>query len=101
MSHLRIEFHPAADEEGVAAHHWYRERSSLAADRFLEELDAALARIQRTPKCGGHYLHGARCYLLRRFPYLIVYRETSQAIQVIAIAHGHRRPGYWKSRKLK
>ena len=35
---------------------------------------------------------------MRRFPYLIVYRTTSTAIQVVAVAHGRRRPGYWKTR---
>jgi hypothetical protein len=35
---------------------------------------------------------------MRRFPYLVVYREVSTGLQVIAVAHGRRRPGYWKNR---
>jgi len=35
---------------------------------------------------------------MKRFPFAIIYRDTPEAIQVIAIAHGHRRPGYWKKR---
>jgi hypothetical protein len=35
---------------------------------------------------------------LRRFPFAIVYREKQDAIQILAIAHGHRRPKYWKRR---
>ena len=35
---------------------------------------------------------------MRRFPYLIVYRVTASAIQVVAVAHARRRPGYWKTR---
>ena len=46
------------------------------------------------------HLHGTRKFLLRRFPYGVVYRITKSAIQVIAVAHGRRRPGYWKSRRL-
>ena len=93
MSRPQIVFHPA-DDEAVAAHHWYRDRSLTAAERFLAELEAVLFRIQQSPKSGGIYLHGTRCHLLRRFPYLVVYREFEQSIQVIAVAHGRRRPGY-------
>jgi plasmid stabilization system protein ParE len=97
---LPIEFHPDADDEAVAAHRWYKEQSQRAAARFLEELDRAIDRIESNPLCGGAYLHGTRCCLLRRFPYLVVYHPTEVALQVIAIAHGRRRPGYWKSRKF-
>ncbi len=100
MNRLEIVFHPSADEEAVAAYRWYAERSPTAAQRFRDELDVALARIQRAPQSGGNYLHGTRCYLLRRFPYLVVYRPTAGVIQIIAVAHGHRRPGYWKARQF-
>ena len=36
----------------------------------------------------------ARRMPLRRFPYFIVYREVDETIEVIAMAHTSRRPGY-------
>jgi hypothetical protein len=36
--------------------------------------------------------------LLRRFPFGLVYRLGVEEVQVVAVAHLHRRPGYWKSR---
>jgi toxin ParE1/3/4 len=45
-------------------------------------------------------LHGTRKYLLRRFPYAVIYRVTDEAIEVVAVAHGRRRPGYWKTRRF-
>lgn len=45
-----IDFHPAASDEAEAAHRWYAERSSIAAARFREELDAAVADIQTDPE---------------------------------------------------
>jgi plasmid stabilization system protein ParE len=96
---LLIDFHPAASEEAESAHRWYAERSPIAAVRFREELDAAIAHIQADPRRGFPYLHDTRCYLLRRFPYLIVYHQPSdELIEVVAIAHGRRREGYWKPR---
>jgi hypothetical protein len=36
--------------------------------------------------------------VLHRFPYLVVFREQTSGVEIIAIAHGHRRPGYWRNR---
>jgi toxin ParE1/3/4 len=40
----------------------------------------------------------SRRYLLHRFPFQIVYRARGETIEVVAVAHLKRRPGYWKSR---
>ena len=36
--------------------------------------------------------------LLPRFPYALVFISTGVEIQVIAVAHTKRRPGYWLDR---
>ena len=41
---------------------------------------------------------GARRCVLKKFPYLLIFLELPQAISVVAVAHGARRPGYWRSR---
>lgn len=34
-----------------------------------------------------------------RFPYAIVYREVSEEeVEIVAVAHLKRRPGYWTGR---
>jgi hypothetical protein len=33
-----------------------------------------------------------------RFPYGVIYRASKDRVDVIAIMHLKRRPGYWKSR---
>jgi len=64
----------------------------------MAELDRAVDLILRTPQRWPLYVHGTRHYLLRRFPYSIVYREMSGVVRVVAVAHGRRRPGYWINR---
>jgi len=54
--------------------------------------------VAASPRRWPNYLHGTRKYVLDRFPYSVVYRELPSVIQVLAIAHGRRRPGYWKNR---
>lgn len=41
---------------------------------------------------------GVRRKLLRRFPFAIVFIELADSIRVLAVAHGARRPAYWRHR---
>lgn len=69
-----------------------------AAGGFASELDAAVERISSAPMLCPPYLFGTRRYLLKRFPYLVVFRQIDDKIQVVAVAHGRRKPGYWRER---
>ena len=93
-----LEIHPDAVAEAQAARQWYESRSDDAARAFVAELDRGIESIRNAPELYPAYMHGTRCYLLRRFPYLLIYRVAPTAIQVVAIAHNRRRPGYWRSR---
>jgi len=66
--------------------------------RALEGLDRAIERIADAPSRWPAFRHGTRRFLLRRFPFSVVYREAGETVQVIAVAHGRRKPGYWKGR---
>ena len=96
-----VRLHPDAIAETNAAYKWYAERSPSAANAFISELDHAISQIQNSPERWTMHLRGTRKFLLRRFPYAVVYRITESAIQVLAVAHGRRRPGYWKSRRFQ
>jgi plasmid stabilization system protein ParE len=98
MSPRQIDVHPEAVAEARAAAEWYRERSVLAADAFLAELDCAVERIAESPDMYPHYVLGTRRFLLQRFPFYVVYREHAEKVELVAIAHGRRKPGYWKKR---
>jgi plasmid stabilization system protein ParE len=93
-----VEILTDAVEEAREAREWYGERSIVAARRFEFELDRAIQAIRETPKRWPTHVYGTRRYLLNRFPFLIVYREFEDRIQVIAVQHGKRRPGYWRGR---
>ena len=98
MSSRRVGIHPEAIAEAQAASRWYRERSPSAAAAYLAELDLAVAAIAENPEIWPRYVHGTRRYILHRFPFYLVYRETADRIEIIAVAHGRRKPGYWKTR---
>jgi plasmid stabilization system protein ParE len=95
-----IEFHHEAGLEFDAVFEWYIERSPDAAIRFDAEVDRALAQIIAAPKRWAVGSHATRRFLLRQFPYILVYRERPSPgdIQIVAVAHTSRRPGYGKKR---
>jgi len=94
-----VEFHRSAVREAAAAYRWYADRSERAAAWFVEELDHAVNEVSSAPERYPIYLAGTRRILFRRFPYLLVFRELADRIEVIAVAHGKRRPDYWDQRK--
>lgn len=98
MPGLPVVSHPEAVEEAMAARLWYAERSQSAADAFLAQLDHGIESISEAPERWLLFVHDTRRYLFRRFPFQIVYRVTNDRIEVVAVAHGRRRPGYWRSR---
>jgi plasmid stabilization system protein ParE len=98
MASLPIEILYEAHLEQEEAFDWYHARNKQAAAAFVQEIKDARLAIQNSPEGWAKYLHGTRRYRLKRFPYLIVYRVTEHRIDIIAVAHGRRRPGYWVDR---
>jgi plasmid stabilization system protein ParE len=98
MPPFAVEVHPAAAGEAEAAERWYRERNETAAARFRRELERAIELIAERPEAAPPYVANTRRFLLRRFPFFVVYRVINQRVQVVAVAHARRRPHYWLPR---
>jgi plasmid stabilization system protein ParE len=98
MAGKPIEIHPAALAELKSAVEWYLERSEPAAEEFVSEVDRAIALVIESPRRWPVGEYNTRRFVLQRFPFAITYREKDSGVQILAFAHGHRRPGYWKER---
>lgn len=97
-----IVFHNEADQELEEAMEFYDQRSEGLGKALLEEVQQTLTMIQDFPEIGSTYPGtGLRHFVLKRFPYLVVYSIRPSAIVVAAIAHGRRKPGYWTERNLE
>jgi toxin ParE1/3/4 len=98
MEPRNVRFHPQAEREAQRAFQWYNERNTTAAQAFLADLDHAILRVTEAPDRWPRYQGTARRYIFQRFPFSLIYRITDEAIDVIAVAHHRRRPGYWSDR---
>jgi len=80
------------------ADEWYLERSLDASAAFLAAVSEAFDTISAAPNRWPKYLHGTQRLLLHRFPFSIVYLDDTDVVNIVAVAHNKRRPGYWKRR---
>src|SRR6266851_9366966 len=98
MAPAAVRFHPAAAQEAEAAYDWYAARDRVTAQGFREELRHAVEAVAGNPRTWPRHGNRARRYVFPRFPFSLVYRLRNDEVEVIAVAHGRRRPGYWRSR---
>jgi len=91
----------AQHEIDDAADHYELESPGLGTD-FISELAAAFALLQEQHFAGRLVQVDAslqlREYVLRRFPYCVVYDIHNDEISIVAIAHQNRRERYWQNR---
>lgn len=90
--------HPSAWHEIEGADRWYRRRSADASVDFIDAIDDALNRVARSPRLWPNYLYGTRRFVLQRFPFSVVYLDEPDVVNIVAVAHSKRKPGYWKNR---
>jgi toxin ParE1/3/4 len=83
-----LEIHPVALADFKAAVVWYVDKSESAAVNFVAEIDNAIKLITASPQRWPAAERGTRRFVLRRYPYAVIYRERDSDIQVLAIAHG-------------
>ena len=98
MPSKEVGLHEAALAEARAAYDWYVTKNSGAAEAFLDELGQAIEQIGMFPGAGSPHVSGTRRYVMRRFPFSVIYRDLERMVEVVAVAHGRRKPGYWKER---
>lgn len=94
----QLVFHASVRDDVDRAYRWYqRERAGLG-DEFLAIVEESLEFIRLNPTTYGVVHRGARAATLRRFPYVIYYREIGDLIEILAIQHGHRHSRTWRRR---
>jgi plasmid stabilization system protein ParE len=96
---MRPEISESAEAElETARAHYEGEREGLG-EEFLDEMERLIARIGEAPmRFPAVARTEARRGLGKRFPYQIVFFVLPDKIRIIAVAHQHRKPRYWRGR---
>ena len=95
-----IDMDPRAKAEYQAAVAWYEEQRAGLGVELILEVDKAFETIQESPERFPIIARNdVRQYMLKRFPYSVVYASLEDRIWVAAVAHHKRDPDYWQRRK--
>lgn len=91
----------AAEIEIAEAAVWYEEHQPSLGHRFLEAVDQAFEEISERPLAWPVWRahRPYRKYLVPGFPFAVFYKVDASNVIVVAVAHTHRKPGYWLSRE--
>ena len=93
---IRVE--PPARDEIIRASEYYDSVSQDIGIAFNVGLKSAFASIEQNPNAWSPLRGGVRRYVMKRFPYQLIYRVEADEIVIYAVAHQSRRPGYWRRR---
>ncbi|WP_297184816.1 type II toxin-antitoxin system RelE/ParE family toxin [uncultured Porticoccus sp.] len=96
---MNYSFHSAAEAEFLESVGYYESKVPGLGGAFIGEFEALANLIGESPKVWQVELPpDIRRAHLHRFPLSIVYRESPDGFQVLAVAHDRRRPQYWLGR---
>jgi plasmid stabilization system protein ParE len=95
---MNVRFHPAAEQELDDAMEWYDGQRLGLGREFSAAARESQQRIERYPHWGTEIRPGVRRTLIKKFPYAIIYAIAGHDLVIYAVAHLHRRPGYWRDR---
>ena len=93
--------HPEALGDLRDAASFYVEQAGTSLPQsFLAEFEQSINKLLLHPALGSPWRgKGRRRYLMKHFPYSLVYTVAREEIRILAVAHHSRRPGYWAHRK--
>ena len=95
---MKLIVRPEAEEELIEAIDWYEARNPGLGGDFLRCVDACFQRILRFPEAYPVVHRSTRMAIVRRFPFLVLYRSIDDTIAVVAVFHAKRDPKIWKER---
>ena len=94
----RLTYLSIAEIELAEAADYYEAWQPGVGRAFLDAIRTAGERIQRAPETWAFLQQPVRSYRVSPFPYRLLYRDLPDRVQIIAVVHLSRKPGYWKKR---
>ena len=98
---MSLAFLLEASSELYEAAEYYESKEAGLGRRFRDEVLEVCRLIVQQPVLWRERRGGYRRVNCPVFPYYVAYFIRGDVIVVAAVAHGHRRPGYWKERLRK
>ena len=92
-------FHPWAEKEHLESVAFYETKQAGLGSSYLLEFENVMATVCKHPhRYPIEEQPDVRRVRLNQFPFNILFRESGNTVQVLAVAHKRRNPKYWQNR---
>jgi plasmid stabilization system protein ParE len=95
---MKSKFHPDAMIEFDEAGDFYDLRSKELGERYRSHIQSSIEEIEDSPYSWPMFDEDVRRHVVDDFPFVIIYLTLDDLVQIVAVMHTSRRPGYWKDR---
>ena len=97
---MRIEYHPDLERELIEVRDYYNAQSYGLGAEFINEFERQILLIAAMPERWMLVRENIRRSLMKRFPYVILFRVINKdVLRVTVLKHERRHPGYGTYRK--
>ena len=92
---------PEAEDDIREAMRWYERRRRGLGAEFVGCIEAAVTRAAETPQAFEAWTESPRYrrVVVARFPYLVFFEMRPDTVEIVAVAHASRAPGFWLARR--
>ena len=94
----RVTYLSVAETELAEATEYYDQQQPGLGQDFLDAVRRTEAAIQQNPELWAFHEKPLRGRRVQPFSYKLLYREFPDRIQIVAVMHFSRLPGYWRDR---
>lgn len=97
---MRIEYHPALEADLRDVRDYYNEKSPGLGDDFISEFEREALRIASMPERWMVVRDDIRRALMKRFPYVILFRMPDPStVRILVVKHEKRHPAFGLQRR--
>jgi plasmid stabilization system protein ParE len=79
-----------AEADILEAFRWYESKHPGLGHAFVDVVDGAFERLAEAPSSCPVAYRDLRRLVLRRFPYVVYFRQVEDMVQVFGVIHGRR-----------
>jgi toxin ParE1/3/4 len=96
---MEVIYSKGAREDIKESASYYENEVEGLGKAFLETIQLAIESVRAFPYVAQNIRKPYRQFIVKRFPFGIIYRFDTETIYITAVAHLKRKPYYWFDKK--
>ena len=93
-----LRFHPGVAVDVMDIRDYYESEQTGLGERFVNSLDRTYDTIIERPAQFGRIWQNWRAALVKKFPYVAVFRIDRKSVYILSVHHVRRHDRVWRTR---